>query len=263
MNHTSKIIIDILFISRSPKLLIALVMMSGAAIAWGQETLIKNIHHIEASYYTEGGYALRKVTVDYRKCDGDAIGIKPGPLLGVANNTFGKLPWIIDERAFLVAFNLLMQSEYTSFVVEESDIAQCQTELHANDIFHWSDFGTVYSTEEYLDWLHSLVGLPVDTLHAMVWDKRFMGSVSLRDCSNLKVFYTEDDYIELCYDKRLSPFSHILEWKSSGDMEVKEWHAVDDGELRSFYKATGLNALDFIPSKADILIDLFQGIPSH
>lgn len=252
---------NFLYNSRLPKLLIVLVMMLGASIAWGQENQIKKIHHIETSYYTEGGYAMRKVNVDYRKCDG--VDIEQGQLLGVANTVFENLPLLIDERAFIEAINTLLQSAYTPFIVEEADIAQCESELYPNDIFHRNSPETLYRPEDYLNWVHSLVGLPVDTLQAMMWNKKFIGSVSIRGYSNLKVFYTETDYIEFFYDRRLSPFSYILVWHTIGEAEVKEWQPIDDEALHSFYVVTGLRALDFIPSKAEILMDLFQGIPNH
>lgn len=245
--------------SKSSKFFMVLAMMFCSAFAWGQVNPIKSIHHIEASYYTEGGYALRKVTADYRKRD--VVGIKPGQLMAVAKTSIEKLPLLIDEQAFIGAFNMLIQSEYTPFVVKDEDIALCESELNADDIFHWNKPFEHISSEEYLGWVHSLVGLPVDSLHAMVWDKRFMSSFSIRAWSDLKVFYTENDYIELCYDKRLSPFSHILEWHSIDDAEVKEWHPIDDKALHSFYTSTNLSALDFIPSKAEMLIELFQGLP--
>lgn len=245
----------------SSKLLMTLAMMFCAAFAWGQVNPIKSIHHIEASYYTEGGYALRKVTADYHKFDvGD---IKSGQLMAVAKTSIEKLPLLIDEQAFIEAFNKLLLLEYTPFVVEEADIARCESELYADDIFHWNKPFEYISTEDYLDWVHSLVGLPVDSLQAMVWDKRFNGSISIRAWSDLKVFYTENDYIELCYDKRLSPFSHILLWHSIDDAEVKEWHPIDDKALHLFYTSTGLSALEFITSKADMLLELFQGIPNE
>lgn len=245
--------------SKSPKLLMALAMMFCSAFAWGQVNPIKSIHHIEASYYTEGGYALRKVTADYRKRD--VVGIKPGQLMAVAKTSIEKLPLLIDEQAFIGAFNMLIKSEYTPFVVKDEDIALCESELNADDIFHWNKPFEHISSEEYLGWVHSLVGLPVDSFHAMVWDKRFMSSFSIRAWSDLKVFYTQNDYIELCYDKSLSPFSHILEWHSIDDAEVKEWHPIDDKVLHSFYTSTNLSALDFIPSKAEMIIELFQGLP--
>lgn len=245
--------------SKSPKLLMALAMMFCSAFAWGQVNPIKSIHHIEASYYTEGGYALRKVTADYRKRD--VVGIKPGQLMAVAKTSIEKLPLLIDEQAFIGAFNMLIKSEYTPLVVKDEDIALCESELNADDIFHWNKPFEHISSEEYFGWVHSLVGLPVDSLHAMVWDKKFMSSFSIRAWSDLKVFYTQNDYIELCYDKRLSPFSHILEWHSIDDAEVKEWHPIDDKVLHSFYTSTNLSALDFIPSKAEMIIELFQGLP--
>lgn len=245
--------------SKSSKFFMVLAMMFCLAFSWGQVNPIKSIHHIEASYYTEGGYALRKVTADYRKRD--VVGIKPGQLMVVAKTSIEKLPLLIDEQAFIGAFNMLIQSEYTPFVVKDEDIALCESELNADDIFHWNKPFEYISTDVYLDWLQSLVGLPVDSLHAMVWDKRFNGSISIRAYSDLKVFYTENDYIELCYDKRLSPFSHILEWHSIDDAEVKEWHPIDDKALHLFYTSTGLSALEFITSKAEMLIELFQGLP--
>lgn len=255
----SNSIVAILLNSKSSKFFMVLAMMVCSAFAWGQVNPIKSIHHIEASYYTEGGYALRKVTADYRKRD--VVGIKPGQLMAVAKTSIEKLPLLIDELAFIGAFNMLIQSEYTPFVVKDEDIALCESELNADDIFHWNKPYEHISSEEYLGWVHSLVGLPVDSLHAMVWDKRFNGSISIRALSDLKVFYTENDYIELCYDKRLSPFSHILEWHSIDDAEVKDWHPIDDKSLHLFYTSTGLSALEFITSKADMLIELFQGLP--
>ncbi len=85
--------------SKLPKLLMALAIFFCTALAWGQVNPIKSIHHIEASYYTEGGYALRKVTADYRKFDvGD---IKSGQLMAVAKTSIEKLPLLIDEQAFI------------------------------------------------------------------------------------------------------------------------------------------------------------------
>lgn len=153
----------------SSKLLMTLAMMFCAAFAWGQVNPIVSIHHIEASYYTEGGYALRKVTADYRKFDVEDI--KSGQLMAVAKTSIEKLPLLIDVQEFIEAFNKLLLLEYTPFVVEEADIALCESELYADDIFHWNKPFEYISAEDYLDWVHSLVGLPVDSLHAMVWDK--------------------------------------------------------------------------------------------
>ena len=231
-------------------------------ILFGQESSgidTTHIHHVEAMYYEVVGYGVRVMKVEYVH----NAAVRNDQLMGRAETTFGRLPMLIDEKPFLAAFARLQNAPYVPFCVSEEDVVQCGQEFCDIDIYHFLDIMTTYGKDEYLGWVRSLIGKSEEELEANIKGAE-MYPISLRAGTSCKVFYTESDYIEISFDHHLSPFTAILIRHGSGwGGRDGEWQKVNDDPLHHFYETTHLSALEAIPTKAEIIVEMFQTLPSR